>query len=96
LSKKWNDIKIVLEYGMLSEDKFYESRCFVLYPTVDDKYLLRRIKENLLPIKLIKMARSCYMLEIKKHSTRISKLQKKRLRSIIARLSYYFALNSKK
>ena len=47
--KKWNDIKIVLEYGMLSEDKFYEKAgAFVLYPTVDDKYLtLDEIKENL-------------------------------------------------
>jgi molecular chaperone HtpG len=33
--KKWNDIKIVLEYGMLSEPKFYEKAGdFVLYPTV--------------------------------------------------------------
>jgi molecular chaperone HtpG len=47
--KKWNDIKIVLEYGMLSEDKFYEkSAAFVLYPTVDDKfYTLEELKENL-------------------------------------------------
>ena len=37
--KKWNDIKIVIEYGMLSEDKFYEkSEKFALYPTVDDEY----------------------------------------------------------
>jgi molecular chaperone HtpG len=47
--KKWNDIKIVLEYGMLSEEKFYEkSGAFVLYPTVDDKYYtLEELKENL-------------------------------------------------
>ena len=47
--KKWNDIKIVLEYGMLSEEKFYEkSGAFVLYPTVDDKYFtLDELKENL-------------------------------------------------
>jgi molecular chaperone HtpG len=47
--KKWNDIKIVLEYGMLSEDKFYEkSSAFVLYPTVDNKYYtLEELKENL-------------------------------------------------
>lgn len=46
---KWNDIKIVLEYGMLSEDKFYEKAgAFVLYPTVDDKYFtLDELKENL-------------------------------------------------
>ena len=38
--KKWNDIKVVIEYGMLSEDKFFEkSESFVLYPTVDDTYL---------------------------------------------------------
>ncbi|MDR2123307.1 MAG: molecular chaperone HtpG [Flavobacteriaceae bacterium] len=37
--KKWNDIKIVIEYGMISEDKFYEkSDKFALYPTVDEKY----------------------------------------------------------
>lgn len=47
--QKWNDIKIVLEYGMLSEDKFYEKAgAFVLYPTVDDKYFtLEELKENL-------------------------------------------------
>ncbi|MFK8271417.1 molecular chaperone HtpG [Capnocytophaga stomatis] len=44
---KWNDIKIVLEYGMLSEPKFYEKAGeFVLYPTVDDKYYtLSELKE---------------------------------------------------
>ena len=45
--QKWNDIKIVLEYGMLSEPKFYEkSSDFVLYPTVDNKYYtLAELKE---------------------------------------------------
>ena len=45
--KKWNDIKIVLEYGMLSEPKFYEkSADFILYPTVDDNYYtLAELKE---------------------------------------------------
>ena len=47
--QKWNDIKIVLEYGMLSEPKFYEKAgAFVLYPTVDDKYYtLDELKEKL-------------------------------------------------
>ena len=47
--KKWNDIKIVLEYGMLSEPKFYEKAgAFTLYPTVDGKYYtLEELKENL-------------------------------------------------
>lgn len=46
---KWNDIKIVLEYGMLSEAKFYEKAGdFVLYPSVDEKYYtLAELKEAL-------------------------------------------------
>ena len=37
--KKWNDIKIVIEYGMLSEEKFFEkSDKFALYPSVDGKF----------------------------------------------------------
>jgi molecular chaperone HtpG len=36
---KWNDIKIVIEYGMLSEEKFFEkSEAFALYPTVDGTF----------------------------------------------------------
>ncbi len=36
---KWNDIKIVIEYGMLSEEKFFEKAdAFALYPSVDGKY----------------------------------------------------------
>ncbi|WP_313030939.1 molecular chaperone HtpG [Soonwooa sp.] len=39
--QKWNDIKVVIEYGMVTEDKFYEkSDKFMLYPTTDGKYLL--------------------------------------------------------
>jgi molecular chaperone HtpG len=50
--KKWNDIKIVIEYGMLSEEKFFEKAdAFALYPTVDDTYftyeeLINKIKAN--------------------------------------------------
>ncbi len=49
---KWNDIKIVIEYGMLSEEKFFEkSNDFALYPTVDGKFytyeeLFNKIKAN--------------------------------------------------
>ena len=49
---KWNDIKIVIEYGMLSEEKFFEkAEAFTLYPTVDGKYytyqeLYDKIKAN--------------------------------------------------
>jgi molecular chaperone HtpG len=36
---KWNDIKVVIEYGMLTEDKFFEkAQEFALYPTVDGAY----------------------------------------------------------
>ena len=50
--KKWNDIKIVIEYGMLSEEKFFEKAdAFALYPSVDGKYytydeLYNKIKAN--------------------------------------------------
>ncbi|MGB5667876.1 MAG: molecular chaperone HtpG [Maribacter sp.] len=49
---KWNDIKIVIEYGMLSEEKFFEKADkFALYPTVDGKYytfneLKEKLKDN--------------------------------------------------
>jgi molecular chaperone HtpG len=37
--KKWNDIKVIIEYGMLSEDKFFDkAKKFALYPTVDGSY----------------------------------------------------------
>ncbi len=37
--KKWNDIKVIIEYGMLSEDKFMDkAKKFALYPTVSDSY----------------------------------------------------------
>ncbi len=50
--KKWNDIKIVIEYGMLSEEKFFEKADkFALYPTVDGQFftfeeLQEKIKAN--------------------------------------------------
>ncbi|MBL6591097.1 MAG: molecular chaperone HtpG [Flavobacteriaceae bacterium] len=50
--EKWNDIKVIIEYGMLSEEKFYEkAKSFALYPSTDDEYftfdeLINEIKEN--------------------------------------------------
>lgn len=36
---KWDDIKIVIEYGMLSEEKFFDKADkFALYPSVDGTY----------------------------------------------------------
>ena len=45
--QKWNDIKVVIEYGMLSEDKFYDkAEKFALYPTVDGSFFtLEELKE---------------------------------------------------
>ncbi|MGB5663474.1 molecular chaperone HtpG [Eudoraea sp.] len=47
--KKWNDIKIVIEYGMLSEEKFFEKADkFALYPTVDGAYFtFEELKEKI-------------------------------------------------
>jgi len=36
---KWNDIKVIIEYGMLSEEKFFDkAKKFALYPTVDNSF----------------------------------------------------------
>ena len=49
--KKWNDIKIVIEYGMLSEEKFFDkAKSFALYPTVNNKYFtFEELQEKLKP-----------------------------------------------
>ncbi|MFT6851060.1 MAG: molecular chaperone HtpG [Sphingobacteriales bacterium] len=50
--QKWEDIKVFIQYGMLSEDKFYDrSNGFALYKNVDGKYftfeeLSEKIKAN--------------------------------------------------
>ena len=50
--EKWDDIKVIIEYGMLSEEKFFEkSDKFALFPTVDKAYytfseLEEKIKSN--------------------------------------------------
>jgi len=49
--QKWNDIKLVIEYGMLTEDKFFEkAQQFALYPTVDGAfYTFDELKEKIAP-----------------------------------------------
>ena len=50
--EKWNDIKVIIEYGMLSEEKFYnKAKNFALYPTTDNEYytyeeLINEIKDK--------------------------------------------------
>lgn len=48
LEQKWNDIKVVIEYGMLSEDKFFDkAKKFNLFPTTTGSYLtLDELKEQ--------------------------------------------------
>lgn len=47
--QKWNDIKIVIEYGMLTDEKFYEkATAFALFPTVDNTFLtLEELKDKI-------------------------------------------------
>ncbi len=51
--EKWNDIKVVIEYGMLSEDKFYEKADgFALYPTTAGEYFtFEELKEKVKEIQ---------------------------------------------
>ncbi len=49
--KKWDDIKIFIEYGMLSDEKFFERvQKFALYKTTDGKYYtIDELKEKIKP-----------------------------------------------
>ncbi|MGX7590125.1 molecular chaperone HtpG [Candidatus Karelsulcia muelleri] len=48
--KKWTNIKLIIEYGMISEPRFYEkSKAFALYSDINGKYFL--LKEFLEKIK---------------------------------------------
>ena len=51
--QKWNDIKVVIEYGMISEDKFFEkSDKFALYPTTEGDYFLwNELEEKMKPLQ---------------------------------------------
>lgn len=50
--KKWEDMKTIIEYGMISNDKFFEkAKKFALYPNIDGIYftfdsLYEKIKDN--------------------------------------------------
>lgn len=45
---KWEDIKVIIEYGMLSDEKFYKkAQKFFLYKSIDGKYYtLAELKEK--------------------------------------------------
>ena len=47
--KKWDDLKLFIEYGMLSEEKFYERASkFALFKNTDDKYFTFEEYEKLI------------------------------------------------
>ncbi|HZD84177.1 MAG TPA: molecular chaperone HtpG [Candidatus Angelobacter sp.] len=52
LEKKWESMKIIIEYGLITDEKFFErSKKFYIYPNVDGKYFTfedftNRIKDS--------------------------------------------------
>lgn len=46
---KWNDIKVVIEYGLLTEDRFFDRvKDFALFPTINNEfYTLEELQEKL-------------------------------------------------
>ena len=50
---KWNDIKVIIEYGMLSEEKFFEKyQDYFLYPTDEGTYLtMEELKKEIQEIQ---------------------------------------------
>jgi len=51
--KKWDDIKVFIEYGMLSDEKFFErAQKFALYKNTDGKYYtMDELKEQIKPLQ---------------------------------------------
>jgi len=61
--KKWDDIKVFIEYGMISEEKFYErAEKFCLLKNVDKKYFtLDDYKEKIKPLQTDKDKKLVYL-----------------------------------
>ena len=62
-SAKWEDIKVVIEYGMLTEEKFFEkAESFFLYPTVDGEFFTyEELKEKCTPLQTDKEGKLIYL-----------------------------------
>ncbi|MCY7409814.1 MAG: molecular chaperone HtpG, partial [Chitinophagales bacterium] len=60
---KWDDIKIFIEYGMMSDEKFYErAQKFCLFKTVEQKYFtLEEFKEKIKPLQTDKNEKLVYL-----------------------------------
>lgn len=61
--KKWDDIKVFIEYGMISEEKFYErAEKFCLLKNVDKQYFtLDDYKEKIKPLQTDKDKKLVYL-----------------------------------
>ncbi|PKP51312.1 MAG: molecular chaperone HtpG [Bacteroidetes bacterium HGW-Bacteroidetes-12] len=61
--KKWDDIKVFIEYGMLSDEKFAErAQKFSLYKTTDDKYFtIDELTEKIKPLQTDKDNKLVYL-----------------------------------
>ena len=61
--KKWDDIKIFVQYGMISDEKFYEKAAkFALLKTTDNKYYTFDEFENLVkPLQTNKDKKTVYL-----------------------------------
>lgn len=62
-SAKWEDIKVVIEYGMLTEEKFFEkAESFYLYPTVDGEFFTyEELKEKCTALQTDKDGKLIYL-----------------------------------
>jgi molecular chaperone HtpG len=60
---KWEDIKVFVEYGMLSEEKFYDkAKSFALFKTTDGKYYtMDEFAEKVKPLQTDKDKRVIYL-----------------------------------
>ena len=61
--KKWDDLKLFIEYGMLSEDKFYDrARKFCLFKNTDGQYFsMDDYREKIAPLQTDKDKVVCYL-----------------------------------
>lgn len=61
--KKWDDVKIFIQYGMLSDEKFYErAKSFCLLKTTDGKYFtLDEFAEKIKPLQTDKHNKLIYL-----------------------------------
>lgn len=61
--KKWDDIKVFIEYGMLSDEKFFErSQKFALYKTTNGEYFtIDELTEKIKPLQTDKDNKIVYL-----------------------------------